>query len=503
MSNELDKHIGEQLHRYESAVDAEAIWAAVRPPRRRRPWFWLLLLLGIVSLFGGAWWMLSGEHSDELAANADSATETEITTGQDVSGSATTLERTTTEASNKNATNSPAPAAMEQEAQSDQLVPQMVESAAADLSTVPIDREEPGMMTAVTDQTTAEQTDPQESEATHSELSLGNPVSRSTRERITPESKNDEQQAVTTAVQELNETEGFTELEPEPTMDSETPASLDLLGTVDFRLNKPISLLQETPVALEQEILLEDYRRSRRRLSPWSVQLDAAYLLLNRDLQSLQDSVPNWIEQRRLTESILEAWSTDLSVSYALHQNWQIRAGLGYTQINTRFDYSTSSTTVDSVDGLQVIIFNPDNTVDSITGPIAVYETTLRERKIHNSFRQWELPLLLAYENGFGSLSFIAEAGARVRLSRSWEGQVLSQDLREVVDLKEQDWYKTQLGLSFQAGIQLGYELSPQLQLRAGGTLRYTPGKFTKEDIGFSEGYQLFGLQLGLRYQFR
>ena len=56
MSNELDKHISEQLHRYESAVDAEAIWASVKPPRRRRPWLWMLLLLGVLSVAGGSWW---------------------------------------------------------------------------------------------------------------------------------------------------------------------------------------------------------------------------------------------------------------------------------------------------------------------------------------------------------------------------------------------------------------------------------------------------------------
>jgi hypothetical protein len=60
MSNELDKHFGEQLRGYESELDAEALWQAVKPPRRSR-WGWWILLIFLVGLGGTAYWWMSRE----------------------------------------------------------------------------------------------------------------------------------------------------------------------------------------------------------------------------------------------------------------------------------------------------------------------------------------------------------------------------------------------------------------------------------------------------------
>ncbi len=502
MSNELDKHISEQLHRYESAVDAEAIWAAVRPPRRRRPWFWLLLVFGLVSLSGGAWWFIStGENSQLASSDSPSSSTSVISDNREESVTSTS---TVLEPDANSATESEAPNAQIESRLDD--TDATVERVVGDSQRVALDDSEE--MEAASETSTFGQ---------------GNFVDGSTTAQGSEASSNEqfeelpgltdlgnidyEQQDISPlAVEELSQTEAFTEQSSvtEETLNTSDVNRSRLVESIDYRLASRGGLLAERQNTLDQEITLPEYRRNRRKLSPWSVQLDAAYMLIDRDLQVEGDSLPTtWVEQRRATESLLEAWSTDLSVGYAFHKNWQVRAGLGYTQINTQFDYLTTSSRTDTVDGVQTIIFNPDNTVDSITGPILMYETVQRERQIFNSFRQWELPILLAYENGFGSLSFIAEAGARIRLSRSWEGQVLGQDLREVVSLEDQEWYRTELGLSLQAGIQLGYELTPQLQLRAGGTMRYTPAAFSKPDQGFKEGYQLFGLQVGVRYQLR
>ena len=228
--------------------------------------------------------------------------------------------------------------------------------------------------------------------------------------------------------------------------------------------------------------------------------LVAAYLVIDRELSG-EDTLISWINQRMATESVLEALNLDFSVNYAFHDNWQLRVGLGYTQINTSFTYEYTSTKTDSIEGLQMLIFNVDNTVDSIYGPIGSYETKQRQLEIYNSFRQIELPILANYETRWGDLSLIFEAGARFRLNRTWEGQIIGDD-GEVASLEDQTWYRNGLGVNLQAGLQLGYTLNDQLQARLGGTVRYSPTNFTNEDAGFDERYQLTGLQLGLRYHF-
>lgn len=497
MSNELDKHISEQLHRYESAVDAEAIWAAVRPPRRRRPWFWVWLLAGVIAMSGGAWWLMSSGASEDTTASTnqpvpelqvtDSNTEQigiDQSTTIEESSSSIDLPETNNEAAvsgipvqESSLTGPASNSDLEQQGQNQITRLQAEENRSAE----PISSTQESLV----ESQMAENAPAEEQNSNHNEQQLNAQITSA-------EAQIDEVLAATEQIGEEQTSEA-----------SASTASQRAFQSIDYRLDTPFGLLAERPFELTKGISAEDYRRGRRKLSPWSVQLDAAYLLMDRELQSEVDSLSNWVSARRTSESLLEAWSTDLSLGYAFHKNWQLRAGLGYTQINTRFGFNTTSTRIDSVDGLQVVIFNPDNTVDSIFGTIEAYETSERELKVHNSFRQWELPILLAYENGFGSLSLIAEAGARIRFSRSWEGRIFDASSEELLTLEDQDWYRSSLGISLQAGVQVGYELTPQLQLRAGGTVRYTPTAFSKADLGFTEGYQLFGLQLGLRYQLR
>ena len=112
MSNELDKQISERLHHYESAVDAEAIWDAVKPPRRRRPWFWLFLFFGGIGIAGGAWWMLAQSHkpnpyteTTELVSEKPVATEKNMANQTILNDQSTNKQQSTTKENNTEKSN--------------------------------------------------------------------------------------------------------------------------------------------------------------------------------------------------------------------------------------------------------------------------------------------------------------------------------------------------------------------------------------------------------------
>lgn len=495
MSNELDKHISEQLHRYESAVDAEAIWATVKPPRRRRPWLWMLLLLGVLSVAGGSWWMLNGGQQD---------------TGE-------IGEQHTDSAASATAPGSTAMTQASTALASDDAEEQMVERfPTASAETTEIMERNTGQSSS-----TAEFPSPQGIQKKiganlmpEAIAKNDNRIAEESSETVLDEAHFPAESTAPLAADESLGKEGQGETAESATAfpdDSEPSANDEVntesltrgtVQTVDYRLATRAGAISWPESAALPAVLLSEAssKRRKRRGSPWAIQADGAYLLVQRELAS--DSLGGWIDRRLATEEVLEAYSADVSLGYAFHKNWQIRAGLGYTQINTAFSLLETSSRVDTAVGLQTIIFNPDSTVDSIMGPIEIYETTQRRREIYNSFRQWELPILVNYEAAFGRMSLIAEAGARLRFSRSWEGSLLNNS-DEVVSLEDQDWYRSGLGLSFQAGLQLGYELSPQWQVRVGGTFRYSPSDFSTEAMPFQERYQLRGLQLGIRYQLR
>lgn len=488
MSNELDKHISERLHRYESAVDAEVIWDAVKPPRRRRPWFLLLLIFGGISLAGGLWWMLTQYHG----ASSDAESVEQInqkptlkeggTINQAILADQAAQEQQSTSKNSNTEKNSLIPANDKH----------LGEGERANYH-AKHDEKQTGKALEQQETTTfpsLQKTDiPKDDEYKKGEQH----IDEFHREDVINNTLPTQQKEGNIAL-----------LLPNETIKKEEKAPLSSTIRLLSPINQPLPTLLDflpshTPkrndtISYEKEMISLSSKRS-----PWSIQTDLAYLWINRELSGA-DSINHWVNQRLATESVLEALNIDFSINYAFHNNWQLRLALGYTQINTSFTYENTTTKVDSIEGLQMLIFNLDNTVDSIYGPIGRHETAQRQLEIYNSFRQIELPILINYESRWGSLSLIAEAGARIRLHRNWEGQLAGLN-GEIASLEDQAWYRNGLGVSLQAGLQLGYTLSDQLQVRLGGTIRYSPTNFSKEEVNFEERYQLRGLQLGLSYQ--
>ncbi|MEO0727662.1 MAG: hypothetical protein AAFZ63_24175 [Bacteroidota bacterium] len=500
MSNELDKHFGDQLHAYESEVDAEAIWAAVRPPRRRRPWLWLFLLFGLLISAGAAWWSLTDTNNpgdlveqaiqEQQTMNVEQVIESDAPWNTDNNHIATATEFTLAETGSTT------------EGQPEQQISTAENEITGQRIAVTAEVET-GLAANITDQSTEVQGD------LDTDLTVQMP------QVVAQEESTSAQAGLSIEmVSEVVDSEPASAGTTDSEQDEMTEPSADVSQIVTFETSKGrdyAAIGYRLPTLAEQLIsnnTLEEqlgtpelYRRGRRSLSPWSVQMDGACMAIRRTLEP--DSLTPFISRRVATETVLDAWSTDLTVGYNWHQNWQVRAGLGYTQINTQFSLNETQVRIDTFLGVQTIVFNPNGTADTILGPVLQTETIERERRIYNSFRQWELPILVNYETSLGKLSLIAEAGVRLRLSRTWEGQVIVNQEERVEPWEDQDWYRTSIGVGLQAGLHLGYELSQQLQLRAGATVRYTPTDFSTEQVGFKEGYQLGGLQVGLRYQLR
>ncbi|WP_020537652.1 hypothetical protein [Lewinella cohaerens] len=480
MSNELDKHIGETLGRYESNVDAEALWEAVKPPKRRMPWLWFLALFGAVAIAGGLWlWSDDGSEtvvdSQQVVSNATVANE-----------EGNTSDETYQETANQ--------AASGLEPQDDMLLADKVPmSVLATKNTT-------SSLTSVAKNTTVGDTEIQVTEeAVNTNLVVANEKpEQDTRVlgNITNEASSgntiDEDNAEDRTAEAVTEDASVT-VSNNPVFTK----AVQNIGTLAYE----VSLTEgeeELPI-----ITLGDLPSRNRKASPFFAQVDVAYLGVQRQLENKDSLGVSWVSKRVNSEEVLEGLSADVSFGYRSPDGWQVRGGLGYTQLNTLFESTAVTQTVDTVTGVTMLIYGPGNSVDSVLGPVAYYETQTRERKTYNSIRQWELPLLGGYNFELGRLTLLAEAGVRLRLQRSWEGTVLNQSLEnEFQDLSTTDWYRTGLGVSLQGGLQLAYPITSQLDILAGGSVRYNLQDFSAEESPFTERYQLLGGQLGLRYRF-
>lgn len=476
MSNELDKLINDRLHNYESDVDAEAIWAAVKP-ERRRPWFLILLFFGGISILSGAYLLFSeseknGEHlqnaylanptAKEYAikeANLEQKEECESIHPSTENKETIVVNKLTEKENIKSSTLNKKIADTPKRNAKINVLSQKNDNMEKMLSKEQV----------VTDFTATK----------NSDLVIINK----------DESVEEHQQKMVDAVA------NSIEIVEESEYDLRQIAPInDYLPTLMRPISSPSSFPKDKLEEAANQLLY------KKDASPWAFQVDAAYLFINRTLES--ENLDNWINDRLATESTLEAWSSDITLNYAINQSWQVRAGIGYTQINTQFSYDNISTIIDSVQGVQAIVYLPSNQVDSIYGQIQRTQTIDRNLNIYNSFSQWELPVLINYQARLNRFSVIGELGTRLRIRRAWEGKLLN-PMGEVVSLENEDWYRSGLGISLQAGVHLAYQLSNQMQLRLGGSIRYSVNSFTKKDAAFKENYQLQGMQLGILFHLK
>jgi hypothetical protein len=275
----------------------------------------------------------------------------------------------------------------------------------------------------------------------------------------------------------------------------------DLTTRANIGVASPIASLPLLPLAVVRAEALPTAipAAQRRRHQPYFMQLDATYHTLRQKLAT--DSFPDWVAQRQSSERPLEALTLDLSAGYLHKTGWQVRAGLGYTRINTEMNSSITRVSVDSIEGLQSIVLLPGNAVDSVYGAIAMFTTTTSQLRTFNSFRQVEVPVLVGYQWGAGAWTVLAEGGVRLRLSRTQEGRILARD-GSIADLATMDTYRSGLGYSLQAGLTVGYAFHPQMRVQAGVVWHYHPQDFTTAEAKFSENYRMLGFSLGGRYVF-
>ena len=120
-----------------------------------------------------------------------------------------------------------------------------------------------------------------------------------------------------------------------------------------------------------------------------------------------------------------------------------------------------------------------------------------------NQIRLLEIPLLASYELPGKRFRLAINAGPVINLSTSSNGRYLLPDLMEPVKLQENNIYRSNVGISYQASFSAAYDLGMGNSLLIEPTFRTYRSAFTTDDYPLDERYWLVGLQLGLRHRLR
>ncbi len=209
----------------------------------------------------------------------------------------------------------------------------------------------------------------------------------------------------------------------------------------------------------------------------------------------------DYISAREDTENGQYAWSMGARLNLHHRSGFTGRLGLQYTQVGDVFDYSDSmaSQTTTRIDSF----FAADGTFLYTEVTQVLIDGTL-VKKIHNTYRYLDIPLLVGYEMRFGRNIVMVNAGPVFNLTHTYEGQILDSMLhpRSITPGSPGaiDIYKTNLGMSIYLGAGILFPLSDRFSalIEPSYLYRLKPVTLNSYELKEKRGYA--SLNLGIRY---
>lgn len=268
----------------------------------------------------------------------------------------------------------------------------------------------------------------------------------------------------------------------------------------------PISLLTLTPAKLPDlktlplAASLDEAPIMRRNTFRFSAGVQGSISFVERQLNADSTQL-ELFDLRKRSERTLEAIQAGLRLTVRHSSGLGLTSGVNYTQINERFRYNTSVTTVDTTYGIQYYIITINNDTVPYYGDVPLERTTTYKKEYYNKYRMVEIPVLADYRYEGRDFSVGVQAGVFANLSLTTSGRFLAaKDAFE--DLSDTDIFKSNVGLSYYFGLSAGYLINENIELTISPFMRHFPESFTESSYGISQRYNLYGVNVGALYRF-
>ena len=235
----------------------------------------------------------------------------------------------------------------------------------------------------------------------------------------------------------------------------------------------------------------------------WSADLYGGYGFSPRTLTDTGTEASFYADARKATENPAYAWNVGGRVNLHLRNGLTFRTGVDYSQVGDVFDYTdtlaTQSTTrIDS-------FFAADGTfLYADTNRVLIFGTLIK--KIHNTYRYLDIPLLAGLEIPMKRSMLMIHAGPVINVMSRQEGEILDPALHprpiDSQDPNRLHAYKSNLGLSLYLGGGVLFPITEHFSALVEPRLIYRLSPVTIDGYPLEERRHLAGLNLGLRYHF-
>lgn len=214
-----------------------------------------------------------------------------------------------------------------------------------------------------------------------------------------------------------------------------------------------------------------------------------------------KSATTQYLAKKDSSESMRLGYSAGVRLVKPITDNFLVRTGLQYTQINEKFTYRTEDEVrTITVISVRTIIRAPGDTL-RVTDTSTVQQVGYKTNSIKNRYRSFDIPVTVGYQFGNDNLQFGINAGVIFNISSWYQGVILDSSMAAVpISKGANQVYKNNIGLGLYGGISVLKRMSENTQLFFEPYFRYNLSGITNEQASYQQKFSLGGLSIGLRY---
>jgi len=207
-----------------------------------------------------------------------------------------------------------------------------------------------------------------------------------------------------------------------------------------------------------------------------------------------------YLNQKDSAERMQIGFTAGVRLVKPLNNHLQLTTGLQYSQINQKYIYrSENEIKLTTVVTVRTIIRAPGDTV-VVRDTSIVQNIGFKNKVEKNRFRSIDIPILLGYQFGRGSVKVGVNAGVILNVSSWYEGVMLDSSLAVVPVQKGSQVYKSKLGMGLYAGINVTKELSDDMQLFVEPYYKHSIDNITSGSMPYQQKFGTAGVLMGVRW---
>ncbi|GAC1395036.1 MAG: hypothetical protein NVSMB63_14610 [Sediminibacterium sp.] len=232
----------------------------------------------------------------------------------------------------------------------------------------------------------------------------------------------------------------------------------------------------------------------------WNIEIYASPDLAFKSIQN-KTATQQYLQKKDSSERMQIGYTAGFRLVKPITDNFLIKAGLQFSQINEKFTYRTENEVkTTTVVTQRTIIRGPGDTV-VVSDTSVLRQIGYRTNTVNNHFRSIDIPVTLGYQFGDDDLHFGINAGVILNLSSWYRGVVLDSSLATVpISKGTNPVYKNNIGMGLYAGFSILKRINDDTHLFFEPYFRYNLSGITTDQSSYNQKFNVGGLSIGLRY---